>query len=386
MGDLSFLVLDEADRLIDQGHFTEVSNIITFISSRTERKSAMEGMTGMQGISVAKQADKVRPVQKFLFSATMSLKMTGKKLTAHKVSGVENGVLDLLIKKMNFRGEPRFIDLSNQGQATATGLQEYGIKASKNEKELFLYSVLSTNPGRVLVFANAISYVRRLASIFKNLDIPIYPLHADMQQKQRLKSMDRFRKDRSAVMIATDVAARGLDVDNVDMVIHFHLPRTADLYIHRSGRTARAEKTGISIAMISPEEMTLYTKLSFSLGRGKEGLPDWETNPAYLADLLKRLHLAREIDEIENKTSKDNASKSWMQKNADAIGFDLSDNEDDSEGNIAWGDSKKVTKVKSLRAELKFMLDEPLTKSRKMPVMKTKKVSKSSQAYAQKRA
>ena len=67
-----------------------MSNIITFISSRTERKSAMEGMTGMQGISVAKQADKVRPVQKFLFSATMSLKMTGKKLTAHKVSGVEN--------------------------------------------------------------------------------------------------------------------------------------------------------------------------------------------------------------------------------------------------------------------------------------------------------
>ena len=74
-----------------------------------------------------------------------------------------------------------------------------------------------------------------------------------------------------------------------------------------------------------------------------------------------------------------------MQKNAEAIGFDLSDDEDDREGDARWETSKKDTKVKSLRAELKYMLDQPLMKSRKMPVMKTKKVSKSSKIYAQKK-
>jgi len=382
LNDLSFLVLDEADRLIDQGHFTEVSNIINFIATRKGRSEAV-AMMAQEGMSVSAAANnegKIRVVQKFLFSATMTLQMTGKKLQAHKVSGVENDMLEKLLKQMDFRGDPRFVDLSNKGQATATHLTEFGVKCSKDEKELYLYSILANSPGRTLVFTNAISYVRRLASIFKNLDLPVYALHADLQQKQRLKAMDRFRADNDAVMIATDVAARGLDVDNVDVVIHFHLPRTADLYIHRSGRTARAEKDGTSIAMISAEEMTLYTKLSLSLGRGKDGLPDWNTDPAYLSDLLNRLRLAREIDDIENKSNKKSADKSWMKKNAEAIGFDLDSDDDDGEGQEAWDDSKKNTKLKTLREELKFALQEPLRKSRKMPVISAK-TKKSSRAY-----
>jgi len=362
LNDLRFLVFDEADRLIDSGHFDEVANIIGFVAGREARAKAIQGMPGPTATAVPK----VRPVQKYLFSATMTLQMTGKKLSARKVSGVEDDMLQKLLKKMDFRGTPAFIDLSNKGKSTASGLTEYAMRCTKDEKELHLFSMLSADPGRVLVFVNAISYVRRIVSIFKNLDIPIHALHADMQQKQRLKSMDRFKADPSAVMVATDVAARGLDIDNVDLVVHFHIPRTADTYVHRSGRTARAQKSGSSVAMISAEEVSEFNKLCHRMAWAKDQLPEYPVDRAYFNDLLSRLRIAREIDSIENKSNKAKAEKNWMQKNAEAIGFDISDDEDD-EVDHKWQDKQQNNKIQNLRSQLSFMMKQPLQKSRKLP-------------------
>ncbi len=77
-----------------------------------------------------------------------------------------------------------------------------------------------------------------------------------MPQKSRLRSIERFSNPSSpSILIATDVAARGLDVPSVQLVVHYHLPRAADMYVHRSGRTARAEKSGSSILLCAPEEV-----------------------------------------------------------------------------------------------------------------------------------
>ena len=79
-----------------------------------------------------------------------------------------------------------------------------------------------------------------------------------MEQKQRLRSLERFKaaleKNETAVLVASDVAARGLDIPKIDHVAHYHLPRSADVYIHRSGRTARAGREGVSVMFCSPQE------------------------------------------------------------------------------------------------------------------------------------
>ena len=80
-----------------------------------------------------------------------------------------------------------------------------------------LYYLLAQHPGRTLVFVNAISSVRRLAALLRLLQVPALALHASMQQRQRLKALDRFKVDPHAVMVATDVAARGLDIQVRDM-------------------------------------------------------------------------------------------------------------------------------------------------------------------------
>jgi len=98
------------------------------------------------------------------------------------------------------------------------------VLCTAEEKELYLYYFLQRFPGRTLVFVNSISTTRRLLETLRLLQIPVNALHAQMQQRQRLTNFDRFKASAASVLIATDVAARGLDVPEVDHVVHFHLP------------------------------------------------------------------------------------------------------------------------------------------------------------------
>jgi ATP-dependent RNA helicase DDX24/MAK5 len=81
------------------------------------------------------------------------------------------------------------------------------------------------------VFVNSIDCIRRILPIFQLLKFPVYGLHAQMQQRQRLKNLDRFKAQRNAILIASDVAARGLDIANVEHVIHYQLPRTTEVLL-----------------------------------------------------------------------------------------------------------------------------------------------------------
>ena len=124
--------------------------------------------------------------------------------------------------------------------------------------------------------------------------VKVFGLHAEMQQRQRLKNLDRFvficlflfwgwdlnifffgggckrfRDTNDGVLIASDVAARGLDIPNVEHDVHYQLPRTAELYVHRSGRTARGSRDGVSVMLCSPEEQGVYKKICRTLKKGE---------------------------------------------------------------------------------------------------------------------
>ena len=139
------------------------------------------------------------------------------------------------------------VDLSRK-QLVASRLEQAVVNCMANEKDAYLHLLLKQRPGRVIVFCNAISCLRRCRSLLERMQVPVIALQGDMQQRARLKAVDRFVAQPRCVLLATDVAARGLDFPAVDYVVHFQLPRSSETYVHRSGRTARAEASGLSVS------------------------------------------------------------------------------------------------------------------------------------------
>lgn len=214
--------------------------------------------------------------QNFIFSATLTLvhaipdylriKNAGRrKKKFESVSADEK--LKQFIEGLGI-SQPKIVDITKQ-QGTAEKLTECRIVCDLQEKDYYLYYFLQQHPGRTIVFCNSIDCVRRLANLFSLLGCQPLPLHANMIQKQRLKNLERFRDVADALLIATDVAARGLDIPRVDHVIHYQVPRTSENYIHRSGRTARANTEGITVLLMEPTEMRYYNKICKTLNRGE---------------------------------------------------------------------------------------------------------------------
>jgi ATP-dependent RNA helicase DDX24/MAK5 len=108
-----------------------------------------------------------------------------------------------------------------------------------------------------------------LLPLLELLKLKAFPLHSQLEQRQRLKNLDRFKSTAIGVLIATDIAARGLDIPAVDHVIHYQVPRTADTYVHRNGRTARADREGLALVMTTPEDRKVTKSLFSNLGRCK---------------------------------------------------------------------------------------------------------------------
>jgi len=160
------------------------------------------------------------------------------------------------------------------------------------------------------------------------------------------------------VLIATDVASRGLDIPSVDHVIHYQIPRSADVYVHRSGRTARAQKDGFSLLLVGPDERRLVRGLMGGLGREPSSIPDLIVDLNIVDKLRHRVSLARRIDAASHKISKENHDRNWMKKTAEEIGVDMdSDFLGDSGDDARTGEKKEIT---SLKTELDYLLRQPL--------------------------
>ncbi|KAI3798102.1 hypothetical protein L1987_33371 [Smallanthus sonchifolius] len=354
---LSFFVLDEADRMIDNGHFQELQSIIDMLPMIREGYAEdTENCVTASGFQRKKR-------QTLVFSATIALSSDfRKKLKRGSVKTKQDGELnsiEALSERAGMRSNAAIIDLTN-ASIMANNLEESFIECKEEDKDAYLYYILSVHgQGRTIVFCTSIAALRHLSSLMKILNVNVWTLHAQMQQRARLKAIDRFRGSDHGILVATDVAARGLDIPGVRTVVHYQLPHSAEVYVHRSGRTARASADGCSIALISPKESSKFASLCKSFS--KESFKQFPIEASYMPEVLKRLSLARQIDRVLRKESQDKADKSWFQRNAESIELivDENDSEDERVNNIR---KKKASsaQLKKLQQELNSLFSRPL--------------------------
>jgi ATP-dependent RNA helicase DDX24/MAK5 len=381
--EVDFLVVDEADRLLTDGHFQEAEQIFNALDRRETDEAQDE----------AGEAPPLRSRQTLVFSATFHKGLQQKLAGKGRYNLLDDAQsMEYLLKKLSFREEkPKFIDVNPVSQM-AEGLKEGLVECGAMEKDLYLYSVLLFQPtSRTLVFTNSISSVRRLTPFLQNLNLPAFALHSEMAQKARLRSIERFTSPKqgdsaaSAILVATDVAARGLDIPGIDMVVHYHVPRAADTYVHRSGRTARAKRSGISILLCSPEEVVPTRRLIAKVHAATESkasknkvtdrkrtdyfIQTLDIDRRIVSRLKERVVLAKKIADANLAKERDRKDSDWMKEAAETLGVDYDSDELEKAGK--WGgrgsdrkkkekEAREMTKAEigAMRAQLKQLLSK----------------------------
>lgn len=235
----------------------------------------------------------------------------------------------------------------------ATKITETYLRCPDKSKDLYLYYFLRTyQDDRTIIFVNAISMLRRLVKVLECLGIAAVGLHASMQQRQRLKFIERFKSGSTKVLIATDVASRGIDIDGLKYVLHHQVPRTTDAYIHRCGRTARCGGTGLSVLMVNPEEHISFRKLVESLGRKEADVEVFALQPTVVHQLSSHLRIGLQIDKLQLEISKSQASDRWVDKMNKAAELDVDDMKDQETAEL---NRQKLKAIKILRRELELL-------------------------------
>ncbi|KAF8644930.1 hypothetical protein AX16_008212 [Volvariella volvacea WC 439] len=364
---LRFLVLDEADRMIEAGHFAELENILRL----TLRENENDQIPAGEDEEEQQNLKSIDTLQTFVFSATLSKDLQqnlkrrkSRSKSSKKRSNEPATTLGDLLLRLDFRDpDPEVIDLSPVGGVVAT-LKESKIECLTADKDVYLYYFLLRYPGRSVVFLSSIDGIRRLMPLMELLNVKAFPLHSQLEQRQRLKNLDRFKSIQNSVLLATDIAARGLDIPEIDHVIHYQVPRTADAYVHRNGRTARAMRKGFSMLMCAPDERRIVKALMHSLSRDEEEIPEMPIELGILDQLKERVQLARRIETENHKVRKSNHEKNWVKETADAMDIELDSdflsNSDDEEVPSKQQRKKREVKNAALKAELKQMLAQPL--------------------------
>jgi ATP-dependent RNA helicase RhlE len=216
---LEILVLDEADRMLDMGFWPDVQRILAALPSRR---------------------------QTLLFSATMPAEVL--KLTQELLH------------------DPKYVQVGRRGGPAQT-ISHAIQTVSRGEKAEWLARWLRHEAeGPVLIFCRTKIGADRLASRLVGLGIRAAVVHADRSQQQRLAAVEGFRSGTYPVLVATDVAARGLDIDGIAHVVNYEVPDTPEMYVHRVGRTGRAEATGRALTLVAPEEIRALRALEKAVG------------------------------------------------------------------------------------------------------------------------
>ncbi|KAI9005616.1 DEAD-domain-containing protein [Hyaloraphidium curvatum] len=223
---LHYLVLDEADRLLDLDFGDEIDKVLKVIPR--ERKT-------------------------LLFSATMTSKVE-KLQRASLVNPVK-------------------IEVAEKYTTVATLLQYYLFFPFKY-KECYLAYVLNELAGQtVIVFAHTCAHAQKLALMLRNLGFPAVCLHGQMSQPKRLGALNKFKSGERTILIATDVASRGLDIPSVDAVINYDVPQSSKDYIHRVGRTARAGRSGQAVTFVTQYDVEWYQRIETAIQKKLDEFP-----------------------------------------------------------------------------------------------------------------
>jgi len=249
---IEVLVLDEADRMLDMGFSRDVSRILDAIPSKR---------------------------QTLLFSATIT------------------GDVDRLARRaMNNHAA---VEIGRRASA-AEGIEHILVAVDRAKKRRVLAKMLAERPdARTLVFTRTKHGADRLAGQLRTDGTYVAALHGGKTQEARNKALERFKNGKVNVLVATDVAARGIDVENIVMVVNFDVPRDPEIYVHRVGRTARAGAQGVALTLMSPDEWLLMWDVEKLMGRTfpREVFPGFEpaVAPMQPRERVERLRPERSI-------------------------------------------------------------------------------------------
>ncbi len=213
------LVLDEADRMLDMGFWPDVRRILALLPDKR---------------------------QNLLFSATMSpevLKVIGSTLA-----------------------DPAHVDVAPPATPIEAIQQSLYPVVGTQKIDLLIRIVQDHELERVLVFTRTKHRADRVARALVRAGVPSEAIHGNRSQSQRVKALDEFKRGRCRVLVATDIVARGIDVEGISHVINYDMPNSPDDYVHRIGRTARAGRSGHAFSLLAPEEHDTLRDIEHKLG------------------------------------------------------------------------------------------------------------------------
>ncbi len=219
---IEFLVIDEADRLLDMGFIPSVKRIVRYSPRKEQRQTLM-------------------------FSATFSY--------------------DVLNLAQQWLFEPVTVEIEPEKKTNAD-VEQRVYMVAKTDKYKLLEEILRDEPiEKVMIFANRRDQVRKLYDHLKRDGYKVVMLSGEIAQDKRLKMLDQFKNGQHNIMIATDVAGRGIHVDGVSHVVNFTLPEQSDDYVHRIGRTGRAGTRGVSISFLSEDDAFYLPEIEKAIGQ-----------------------------------------------------------------------------------------------------------------------
>lgn len=233
---LKYLILDEADRMLDMGFHDDIMQIVQDLPENR---------------------------QTLLFSATMPPKIRE------------------LSRKLLQQPEEISIAMSKP----AEGILQAAYVVYDNQKVALLKKLLEGKDlTSVVIFSSTKIKVKEIYRSLKQAGFPVEAIHSDLEQREREEVMLSFRNRHTQILVATDIIARGIDVDGIDLVINYDVPNDAEDYVHRVGRTARAKSTGVALTFISDQEMDKFGHIEKLIETTvfKSPLPDgFEPGPEY---------------------------------------------------------------------------------------------------------
>lgn len=219
LGQVQTLVLDEADRMLDMGFMPDLKRIVGLLPKKR---------------------------QTLMFSATFSPEI--KKLSE------------------TFLNSPDVIEVAKRNSTAETVTQQAYAVSSANKHALLIDLLSEPDATQVIVFTKTKLSASRLAKQLEKTGIASGAIHGDKSQQERIQALDAFKNGEIKALIATDVAARGLDIDQLPLVINYEIPTSPEDYVHRIGRTGRAGAKGKAISLVSPEEEKSFKEIERLIG------------------------------------------------------------------------------------------------------------------------